>query len=185
VTDTRAREPVAGEHIRSRPTVPEGTSDRPSRVAIWGRRFLVTALLVVVLAGAVGLLGVRTGHTAARGDGGLEIALDYSRVTRPGLASPWTLTVTRPGGFDGPIEVRTTAAYLRAFDDNAIEPEPDGQTSDGETVVWTFEPPSGDTLTVNLDASLEPGVQWRRAGTTTVSTGGATAEAAYTTWVMP
>ena len=63
--------------------------------------------------------------------------------------------------------------------------EPDGTTSRGDTVEWTFYPPPGDTLRVSLDATIEPGVQWRRQATTTVSTGGAAAEVAYTTWVMP
>jgi hypothetical protein len=165
--------------------VPPGLGTRLSRASIWGRRALVLVLLLLVVAGAAGLLGVRTGRTSARGTGGLEIRLAYAHTTRPGLASPWTLTVERDGGFDGPIHVATTASYLRAFDDNAVVPAPDSETSRGDTVVWTFDPPAGDTLTVTLDAALEPGVQWRRRATTTVSTGDATAEVAYTTWVMP
>jgi hypothetical protein len=81
--------------------------------------------------------------------------------------------------------VATTASYLRAFDNNAISPDPGSQTSRGDTVVWTFDPPPGDTLRVSFDASLDPAVQWRREATTSVSTAGATAEVAYTTWVMP
>ena len=185
MSDTEVREPAAGMPARKLPTVPSDLSDRPSRVAVWGRRVLVGALLLLVAAGATGLLGVRTGHTSARGTDGLEVRLDYARTTRPGLSSPWTLTVERRGGFDGPIHVATTDSYLRAFDNNAIAPDPDSQTSRGDTVVWTFDPPPGDTLRVSFDASLDPGVQWRRRATTTVSTGGARAEMTYTTWVMP
>jgi hypothetical protein len=185
VSDTTVRDAGAGLHIRKRPTVPPGMSTRPSRAALWSRRLLVAGLLVLVVVGAAGLLGVRTGHATARGSDGLEIRLDYARTSRPGLASPWTLTVSRPDGFDGPIHVATTESYLRAFDTNAVNPEPDGTTSRGDTVEWTFDPPPGDTLRVSLDAMIEPGVQWRRQATTTVSTGGAAAEVAYTTWVMP
>jgi hypothetical protein len=185
VSDTKVREASAGTQAQRLPTVPSDLSTRPSRTALWARRALVAALLVLVAAAAAGLLGVRTGHTTARGPDGLEIRLDYARVTRPGLSSPWTVTVERPGGFDAPIHVATTASYLRAFDNNAITPEPDSQTSRGDEVVWTFDPPPGDTLRVTFDASLDPAVQWRRGATTTVSTGGARAEIDYTTWVMP
>jgi len=146
---------------------------------------LQAVLLLIVVAGLAGLLGVRTGEVAAEGPGGLAVRLEYGRATRPGLATPWTLTVTRPGGFDGPIEVATSASYLRAFDVNTVSPQPDGETSRGDTVVWTFAPPPGDTFEVALDVALEAGVQWRRRGTTTVTAGGAEAGVRYTTWVLP
>jgi hypothetical protein len=179
------RDATARLHVRKRPTVPPGLSMRPSKSALWARRALVAVLLVLVAVGVAGLLGVRTGHTTARGSNGLEIQLDYAQTTRPGLASPWTLTISQPGGFDDPIHVATSESYLRAFDANAVNPEPAGATSRGDTVEWTFDPPPGDTLRVSLDAIIEPGVQWRRQATTTVSTGGATAEVSYTTWVVP
>lgn len=174
-----------GTRERLRPTVTPGLPTEPSRPALWGRRVLVTVLLLVLAAGASGLLGVRTGEVAAGGDGGLDVRLDYATSTRPGLATPWTLTVTRPGGFDEPIEIATSASYLRAFDTNTVSPQPESETARSDTVVWTFSPPPGDTFEVSLDASWEPGVQWRRRGTTTVRSGTAEAEVRYTTWVLP
>jgi hypothetical protein len=147
---------------------------------------LLVALLLVTFAGLIGLLGVRTGSMTAGDDGGLSVRLDYAVATRPGLATPWTLTVERPGGFDHPVVVATSASYLAAFDINGVSPQPAESTSSaGAAVVWTFAPPQGDVLVVSLDARLEPGVQWRRQAVTSVESGGAATELDYTTWVMP
>ena len=46
-------------------------------------------------------------------------------------------------------------------------------TEDGD-VVWMFDPPPGDDLTIVLDARIEPGVFGREDGHTTVTAEGAT-----------
>ena len=98
---------------------------------------------------------------------------------------PWTLTIERAGGFDGPVVVATTSSYLRSLDSNGVWPEPDSSTSSGDEVVWTFEAPAGEALVVTVDARVEPGVQWRRTASTRVEAGEATADVDYTTWIMP
>jgi hypothetical protein len=81
--------------------------------------------------------------------------------------------------------VATTTSYLEMFDENGRNPEPAESTTDGARTIWTFDPPEGDTLVVWLDTRVEPGVQWRRRATTTVSTGAESVSVEYTTWILP
>jgi len=71
------------------------------------------------------------------------------------------------------------------FDENGRNPEPKESTTDGDSTIWTFDPPPGDTLVVWLDSRVEPGVQWRRSATTRVRTGDHEATLRYTTWIFP
>jgi hypothetical protein len=94
--------------------------------------------------------------------------------------------VRKRGGFDGPITLATTGDYLDMFDENGLDPDPSSSTATEDLIVWEFEPPSGDTLTVSFDARLEPAVQVGRSGETAVLVDGrSVVRVAYTTRVMP
>ena len=140
---------------------------------------------IVVVAALVGLLGVKTTTTTAQLADGTEVELHYARITRPGLATPWSVTVHRPGGFEGPITVRSTSAYFDLFDENGLTPDATSATQDAEMVTWEFDPPPGDTFRLSFDARIEPGVQWGRDATTEVEVGGEVATLTYRTWVLP
>lgn len=144
------------------------------------------AVLVGVLAvGLTGRLGVQSRTTTARG-GGYELTVTYGQVTRAGLATPWSLEIHHPGGFDGPVMVSTNTRYLDLFDENGFDPQPAKSMATPDAVIWEFEPPDGDTLGVSLDARLEPGVQWGRTGETSVLVDGKpVVTATYKTWVVP
>ncbi|MGE3621201.1 MAG: hypothetical protein AB7L84_12140 [Acidimicrobiia bacterium] len=148
------------------------------------RRAGLAAFGAFVLAGLVGALGVRTTTDEAR-DGGLEVRLTRAVVARPALAVPYRLVVSRPGGFDDPVEVRVSTSYLEALDENGASPDPDSATTDGDETVWTFDPPEGEVLTVWLDTRIEPGVQWRRGGRTTVVNGGDRVVIDHPVWILP
>jgi hypothetical protein len=145
---------------------------------------IVCFALVVVLA-LVGLLGVESATTTTRLADGTEVELHYARITRPGLASPWAVTVRRPGGFDGPIIVRSTSAYFDLFDENGLDPDAAAATQDGEMVIWEFDPPPGETFRLSFDARIEPGAQWGRDATTEIEVDGDVATLTYRTWVLP
>ncbi len=167
------------------PTAPEEPDLLHSRRARVLRRLFMTALFGVLALGLTGALGVRSGTTTGRG-GGYELTVTYGRVTRAGLATPWSLEIRHPGGFDGPVMVATNTKYLDMFDENGFDPEPSRTTANADTVFWEFEPPEGDTLRVSLDARLEPGVQWGRTGETSVLADGApVVTTRYKTWVLP
>jgi hypothetical protein len=154
---------------------------RSARLRLVG--IVIVGLLLLV--GAVGLMGVRTSTVSATGPEGTRVEVTYASISRPGLATPWDVVVERAGGFDGDVVVRTTSAYLASFDENGLDPDPAESTADATDTIWTFDPPDGDTLTVTFDARLEPGVQWRRRGTTTVEVGAERVTVTYTTWVWP
>lgn len=165
-------------------TVPDVATSAQERRSHVVRRVALGALAVLVLLGLSGLLGVRA-RTVRHGSSDLAVELTYPQVARPALAVPFHLVITRPGGFDEPVEVRIRRTWLESFDENGTIPEPDAATTEGDDVVWTFDPPPGTVFTVSLDTRVEPGVQWRRRGTTTVSTAGEVVSVRHTMWVLP
>ena len=149
------------------------------------RAAVLTILTVFVVAGLLGFFGVSSSTVSAGDEDGLRAELTYPQRARGGLAVPFELRIHRPGGFDEPIAVTTNTDYLAAFDENGASPDPASSTTDGETTTWEYDPPEGETLTVWLDNRVEPAAQWRRRGTTVVSTGDEQVTPRYTTWILP
>jgi hypothetical protein len=167
------------------PTAPDESDLLPSRRARMLRRLFMTFLLAFLVFGLTGGLGVRARTTSVQG-GEYQLSVTYGQVSRPGLATPWSLEIRHPGGFDGPITVSTDTKYLDLFDENGFDPQPSKTTATPDEVIWEFDPPDGDTLGVSLDARIEPGVQWGRVGKTSVLVDGQpVVTAKYKTWVLP
>ena len=139
-------------------TAPEDRALPQVRRARALRRVAIGALVVFLGAGALNVFGVRTATVEASG-GGYDLSVEYAAMTRPGLATPWSVEITRPGGFAGPVTLSVSSDYLDMFDENGLDPDPSSATADPDRVVWEFEPPDGDTLTVSFDARLEPARQ--------------------------
>lgn len=170
----------------SRPTADLEVDLRRARRGRTIRRAFVSLLVVFLALGVAGVFGVRSATVAASG-GGFELKVDYARVTRPGLAAPWKVTIRHPGGFEGAVKVATTSQYLTMFDQNNLEPEPQSTTTDGERVIWEFDVPEGsDTLEISLDASTSPNARWRFSGVTAVLEDEApVVHVQYSSMVMP
>jgi hypothetical protein len=167
------------------PTAPEEPNLLPSRRARILRRLFMTALIAFLILGLTGFLGVRSRTTTVQG-GGYELSVTYGQTSRGGLATPWSVQIRHPGGFEGPITVSTDSKYLDMFDENGFEPEPSKTTATPDEVIWEFEAPEGDTLGISLDARIEPGVQWGREGKTSVlEDGQPVVTAKYKTWILP
>jgi hypothetical protein len=153
-----------------------------------GRRIFAVVLVVFLGLGLLGLYGVRTKDARATG-GGYEMTVTYTSVSRPGLATPWSVEIRRPGGFgDDQVTVAVTSSYFDAFDENGLDPDPAESYSDGERTVWRFEPPPGDVMTVSFDARIEPGVQLTRVkGTVAVldASGADAVSVDFRTLVLP
>ena len=111
--------------------------------------------------------------------------MTYPQVARPALAVPFEVEVSRPDGFDEQIEIRLERSWLESFDENGVLPTPAEEAADGDDVVWTFDPPDGTVFTLALDTRVEPGVQWKRSGTTTVTVGSERIDVGYTMWIFP
>ena len=88
----------------------------------------------------------------------------HGTVSRPALATPFEIFVTRPGGFEGPVTVVVDRAYLGMWDENGLLPAPAAETTRDEWVEWEFDPPAGDTLSIVYDGRIEPGAQSGRDG---------------------
>lgn len=150
------------------------------------RRVAIGVLVVLVLLGLSGALGVRSRTVEETSSGGaLRAELTYASVARPALAVPFRLVLVHPGGFTEPVEVRITSSWLDSFDENGVEPEPAESTTEGDEAVWTFDPPPGEVFTLSLDTRVEPGVQWKREGTTFVETGLDRVRLHHTMWILP
>jgi hypothetical protein len=161
---------------------PVSAGRRPVR----GRSALVGLLLVIVTAGAAGLLGVRT-TTATASAGPYTVSVEHAWIARAGLDVPWTATVHRRGGFTGPVTVAVTAEYFDIYESQGLDPEPSTQTADAEFLYWTFDPPpAGEDLTVDFDAYIQPSSQWGASGELRVLEDGGTAVGVgFTTALVP
>jgi hypothetical protein len=161
-----------------------------SRSARTASRAFVAVLLVVCVAGGVGLLGGHTSRAAAAGRG-YDLHLSYPGTTRPGLDALWELTVVHPRGFAGPITLAVTASYFDLFETQGFYPTPSETTRDDAYVYLTFSPPpDGDTFAVMFDAYTQPYIEPSRllsndATVAVVDDGKRVAAIHYSTFVLP
>jgi hypothetical protein len=172
------------EEISTIPSEDSGTYGWESAV----RYGSLAVILLLVLAGLTGFLGVRTTSATASGDG-LSLTVDHASITRPGLATPFSLVVESTDGSPLPpsLTTRVDSAYLAMFDENGLDPEPTSSFQSEEWTWWEFEVPDGAAvLEVSFDARLEPAVQSGRSATAAVEVNGTEATAVdFTTWVLP
>jgi hypothetical protein len=162
----------------------------PSRGAraLWLRRAYLSVLAVIVLAGACGVLGVRSRTVTSRSaDGAITLQVHYAQVARAGLGVPFDVTVHRDGGFGrAGVTLAITTQYLELFDLNAMLPEPSASTASDATTIWHFDAPPGDTFGLSLDMQVRGGRHWGRAGALTlVEDRKPIARASFKSWLSP
>ena len=136
------------------------TSDLPSepRSAFERRatRAGLLLLVLIVLAGATGLLGPRKANTSASG-AGYRLDVTYPAITRAGEPAPLHITVRNAAGFDGPIQVALCDDLFDDLDFQNWYPNPSGETGDSSQLQYEFDPPDGDVFEASLDARSAPG----------------------------
>ena len=125
---------------------------------VGGLLALIMVLAVLDGVDAVNTLGPDERRIASSG-GGFELEVEYPSVTRPALASVFRITIGRDGGFDEPVQVGVSRTYLEAWDLNGVLPSPAAETADGGWIIWEFDPPPGDELTITYESRIEPGEQ--------------------------
>ena len=171
---------------RRAPTDPDPTNPKQLQRQRLERRAMLGLLVVFLVLGALEVFGAWTRTATATGADGVTLSVTYPASTRPGLPIRWEFTVTRPGGFDGPITLRTTFDYIHLFDISNTEPDAQSATGSADYLSYTFEPPGGDTLRVAMDGNTEPGFHEVPPATTIVSIDGAdAASVTYRTVVVP
>ena len=137
------------------------------RKARWGRRVFLGLLLVVVLAGAAGLLGVRSA-TATASANGYDLEVTHASVARAGLDVPWQVVVTHADGFEKEVTIAVTGDYFDIYETQGFTPEPSASMRDATTLYLTFDAPDGDVLAVDYDAYIQPSSQVGRDATVSV-----------------
>jgi hypothetical protein len=164
---------------------PERLSEQQLRRQRARRRILIASLVLFVAVGLSSLLGSKTDAVTASASG-VTLTVTYPSITRPGLPIRWEIEVSRPGGFDGPVELHTTFDYLHLFDISNLEPDARSSTSSTNDIVYTFDPPAGNTFIVSMDGNTEPGIhEVPRATTSLVSNGQTIVAVSYYTLVVP
>jgi hypothetical protein len=148
----------------------------------------MAVILVLVLAGLTGFLGVRTSSATASGNG-LSLTVDHASITRPGLATPFSMVIESTDGSPLPpsLTTRVDSAYLAMFDENGLDPDPTASFQSNQWTWWEFEvPEDSSVLEVSFDARLEPAVQSGMSANAAVEVDGREAAAVeFTTWVLP
>lgn len=168
-------------------TIPADSSGTDGWEAVF-RAVSVTLVAGLVLLALTGFLGVRTA-TASNSANGYTISVTHASITRPGLATPFSISIAAADGTPLPAQVtmRIDSEYLEMFDENGLDPTPVSSFSTAQWTWWTFDVPGGQhELNVSFDARLEPAVQWGRAGSAVAEIDGDEMVAVeFTTWVMP
>ena len=156
-----------------------------SRVVGWLRTAAAVLLTAVLVAGGVGLLGVRSSTASAQG-GGYDLELTYPRIARPGLDVPWSVRLHRDGGFEGEIVLAIDTSYFEILEMRGRLPEPSSETAGDGLAYLTFDPPPGDEFTFALDVRIRAGKQWGESGSVSVMDGEKSAVTLYfDTWLVP
>lgn len=173
------REPVPVSTVPDQPSL---SHLRRTRV---GRRLGVSAFALFLGLGLSSRLGPLERSIAAS-EQGYSLSVSFPAVTRPGLAASWSLEVEHSGGWSEPVVLAVTRDYFDIFDIDTMIPSPSATRVDGDRVILEFDPPEGDSLTVQLDGRVEPGIQASPEATTAIQTAvGAVAEVRYRTWLVP
>ena len=152
------------------------------------RRLGIAAMVVFLVAGALGWLGHQQG-TASATQGGYRLEVSYPKVSRGGLAANWELRVERTDGRPLPstFDIRSDAGYFGIFDENGLDPQPASVWSDDSFLTWTFQPEDGQTvLVVSFDPRLQPNTRgWFDNTTALVVDDEVQVSASYRTWAVP
>jgi hypothetical protein len=167
-------------------TIPETEPDLVSghrRLVV--RVVILSVFLLFVIAGLLGLFGVKTAHAQSTASNGVHVELTYPRIARPALAIPFAVHITNLERVSSDVVVRIRSSYLAMFDENGMSPEPADETDDGEWTTWVFDRPPSGVLDVSLDTRVEPGVQWRRDGAVVVRTDDSQTRIDFRTWIAP
>jgi hypothetical protein len=139
-------------------TFPEGNPLERIRRSLTIRRIGLAVLLIIVVMALLGWAGPRPSVASAEAAGYL-LEVSHPSVSRPGLAIAWSIVVSREGGFEQPVRLILRREYIEALDFNAIYPDAAAQIADDGYVIWEFDPPRGDSLTIDFDGRHEPGAE--------------------------
>jgi hypothetical protein len=151
----------------------------------WAKRIGLCLLLLVVIAGALGLFGVHS-HTNHVNSNGYQLTVTYPQTARAGLDVPFRVGVHHAGGFDGPLTIEISNDYFRMFETQGFFPNADSMTNDGTFVSFTFTKPKSANFLFEYDAYIQPSAQLGKSATIRILVHGAmVATTSLHTWLVP
>jgi hypothetical protein len=157
---------------------------RDPHVGKWPRRAGLLVLLLVVVAGAFGVLGVHSRTTTER-SGVYTLRITYPQVARAGLDVPFRVHVSYPSPPKS-ITIAISSDYFRMFETQGFYPNPDTQRNDGRFVQFTYNGPPADGMELEYDAYIQPAAQLGKRATVQVLVGGAVVvQTKIRTWLVP
>jgi len=169
-TETKSGHPLgeARTDVRPLPTKPtEPLDEGKARRARNLRRIWIAALVVVVGLGLSGFLGQRTASVATS-KGGYRLTVTYPAVVRPGVDVRMNVIVENPDGFGPALNLAFDRHWFDDFDLNSIRPDEDSSTSDGKSIVYTWNDVPGRKFEFVLDMYVEYGEHFGLDGSTAV-----------------
>ncbi len=106
--------------------MPQDPSRRWDRFESGLRAFLMALVTGVVVLAMTGVTGVSTA-TATASSRQIRVEVRHASVTRPGLATPFSVTVEPLGdeAFPTTLEIGVPTEFLAMFDENGLHPTPD------------------------------------------------------------
>jgi hypothetical protein len=150
------------------------------------RRLVLVFLAAFLVLGALNFFGGRRAHAEATGDG-YQLQVSYPMTGRPGIGAPIQIQVQHSGGFTDPITLAMSSDYLDLFSVQSIDPQPSQETTTQNTVIWQFDQPPGDTLTISFDSQFQaeehPGTH--AAAVSILRDGQPSAQVRLRTWEAP
>lgn len=167
-------------------------NEGPERMRSRRRSYRLTtaALIGIVGFGLLDIffpvLGVDAASISSTTEDGVVLTVEYPALTRPALASPLSIEVMAPDGFEGPIELAVSRPWIEIWDENGMYPAPSSEVGDDRWVVWEFDPPDQETFRFFYDARLEPARQMGESGVIELRDGSTVlASVEFTTEVRP
>jgi hypothetical protein len=165
---------------------PAEVTRRDRRRARAWRRLGLLLMAAILILGALGFFGGRTGKVKASANR-YQLEITYPRTGRPGIGAPMQIQVQKQGGFQGPVTVSVSSEYLDILNIRDMQPSPQQSTSSNKAVTWQFTPPPGDTLVVSLSAEFDtdehPGTH--DGAVTVIDEGKPAVSTHFTTWEAP
>jgi hypothetical protein len=145
----------------------EPLDDGKARRARNLRRIWIAALVAFVALALTGILGQRT-STVTVAKNGYRLTVTYPSVVRPGVDVRMNVIVENANGFGPSLNLAFDRHWFDDFDVNSLRPDEDSSTSDGRSIVYTWNDVPGKKFEFALDMYAEYGEHFGLDGSTAV-----------------
>lgn len=148
-------------------------------------RIIILAAAGVVLAAALGAFDMDT--SAERSQNGVDVQVGYPAVARAGNEIDLEILVSSEEPLPGTFAIHLTEDYLLFFEDLAVFPDPESQSSDATGAVEFVVAPQEAASRMLVRISGRASDRWdlRTSGNLRVQAGSTTVNVPISTWRIP